>query len=335
MNLPGIETLDLSGKPVLLRGDTDVESENSLRLQVLADTVRTILAKNPDRIIILGTRGRPEGRDMEFSMEPVATMLTNLVGEQVSFVTEVTPETLPDARICLLENLRFEAGEVLNDEQFTQKLASLGDLYVNEAFGISHRKHASIVGLPKLLPHAAGPRMVQEVENLSKVFDNPKRPVIIILSGLKEDKLAYIEPFKNFSDTILVAGRLPEIIEFQGLYENDDKVLIAKLLPDKEDITLHSVEKFEEVIKNAQTIVVGGPIGRFEEEGHRQGTERVFKAVAGSSAFKVAGGGDTEAALKLLRLTEKFDWISVGGGAMLEFLAHKALPGIEALVNNN
>ena len=241
-----------------------------------------------------------------------------------------------DLDMNIMENLRFNPGEEANDEDFAKHLAESADAYVNEAFAASHRKHASVVGIPKYLPHAAGIRFREEVDNLSKVLDNPKKPIVVVISGNKEDKLSYLESFNKFADKILIAGRLPEF-----LFDKDDmqvrmqngKVIVAKLLPDKEDITVNSIERFEEEIKNAGTIVVSGPIGRFEDKGHIQGTERIFKAVANSKAFKIAGGGETQKAISLLGLNNKFDWISVGGGAMLEYLAHGTLPGIEALIN--
>ena len=163
---------------------------------------------------------------------------------------------------------------------------------------------------------------------MSKLRENPERPLITLLSGVKEDKLDYLEPFKQFSDEVLVSGRLPEYL---GDEFKDEKVVVAKLMPDKEDITINSIEKFEGEVTKAKTILVAGPIGKYEEEGHRQGTIRVFTSVANSSAYKIAGGGDTEEALTVCGVKEKFDWVSVGGGAMLEFLAKGTLPGLEAL----
>ncbi|MCX6705309.1 MAG: phosphoglycerate kinase, partial [Candidatus Woesebacteria bacterium] len=202
------------------------------------------------------------------------------------------------------------------------------------------RESASIVGLPKLLPHAVGFRFAKEVENLSKVFENPAHPLLFIVGGSKKDKLDYIKSLESLSDKILVGGRLPEYYGDLALESvrnrgEQDKLIIANLVQDKEDITLNSIERFEKEIEKAKTIVLAGPMGKYEEEGHRQGTERVFKAVAGSSTFKVAGGGDTERAISELAISDKFDWISVGGGAMLEFLAKRTLPGIEALESAN
>lgn len=306
MQLPRLEDLPVSGKKVLMRADLDTE----YRLQALIPTL-DYLFKNKAEIILLGHKGRPGGKAAEdLSLKPLE-------------------ERFHKWQVQLEENLRFDPGEEANDESFVRQLAEKGDVYVNEAFGASHRKHASVVTLPKLLPHAAGFRFQKEVENLSRVFENPKRPVLVIIGGSKKDKLDYVEDFKKFADKILIAGRLPEYLQ----EVSDEKLLIANLLSDKEDITIRSIEKFEEEIAKAGTLVVSGPMGIFEEEGHRQGTERVLRAVTDSLAFKIAGGGETQNAIFSFGFKDKFDWISVGGGAMLEFLAKRTLPGIQALLH--
>lgn len=306
MQLPRLEDLSVSGKKVLMRADLDT----NFRLQILIPTF-DFLTKNKAKIILIGHKGRPGGKVVaDLSLK--------------SLEKELQPW-----QIQLEENLRFDPGEKANDENFTRQLAEKGDVYINEAFGNSHREHASIVGIPKLLPHAAGFHFQKEVENLTKVFENPQKPVLIIIGGVKKDKLDYLEDFKKFADKILIGGKLPEYLQ----ETEDNKLLVATLLPDKEDITIRSIEKFEEEIAKAGTIVVSGPMGKFEEEGHRQGTERVFRAIANSPAFKVVGGGETRKAITIFNLEEKFDWLSVGGGAMLDFLSEGTLPGIEALLH--
>jgi phosphoglycerate kinase len=245
-------------------------------------------------------------------------------------IQELGKEKVKNLDLVMAENLRFDSGETENDEHYAEHLAEEGEVYINEAFATSHRKHASIVRLPKLLPSAAGLRFVQEVENLEKILNNPKKPALLIIGGIKKDKLDYLEDFKKFADKILIAGRLPEYLPKDI---NDEKLLVAKLIMDKEDITIHSIEKFEEEISKAGTIVIAGPMGKFEEESHMTGTKRVFEAIANSQTYKLAGGGETQKVISTLGLTEKFNWISVGGGASLEFLAKGTLPGIEALLN--
>ncbi len=317
INLPRLENQELKGKKVLVRADLDVTEGENYRLEALLPTLK-YLSSQSAKIILFGHRGRPEGKIVEeLKMKPVEEELRKMA-EGIEFEVK--------------ENLRFDPGEEANNSDFTQNLASLGDYYVNESFATSHRNAASITGLPKVLPHAAGLRFEKEIENLSKVLENPKKPVVFLISGLKEDKLSSIKPLKKIADKILIAGRLPDYLGDDHPLRKDAKVMVADLIADKEDITLNSVEKFKKEIDSAGTIVVAGPMGKYEDEGHRQGTKGVFEAVANSSAFKVAGGGDSVAAINLLGLASKFDWISVGGGAMLEFLVKGTLPGIQALL---
>jgi len=316
--LPNVTDLNVAGKKVLLRLDLDTDSDpNDLRIKASEETLNYLKDKG-SKIIIIAHKGRPDGKIEDGLSLKSFQPIFDKWGATVE------------------ENLRFDPGEEGNDPEFAKKLASLGDVYVNEAFASSHREHASIIGVPKLLPHAAGFRFEKEIENLSKVFDEPKHPVIFLLSGVKEDKLSYLEGIKKIADKVLIGGRLPDFLGDEKLVSvrsrgEDEQVIIGNLTMDKEDITLNTIDRFIEEIKKAKTIVVSGPLGKYEDEGHRQGTERVFKAVAASGAFKVAGGGDTEKAISLLAISDKFSWISVGGGAMLEFLTKRTLPGIEAL----
>ena len=318
MILPKITDLDVAGKRVLLRLDLDTNPDrNDLRIKASEETLNYLKEKGA-QIIIIAHKGRPEGKvDESLSLKPFQ-LIFDRWGAEVK------------------ENLRFSLGEESNNENFVKEIASWGDVYVNEAFASSHREHASIVGLPKLLPHAVGFRFEKEIENLSRVFEDAKHPVIFLLSGVKEDKLSYLEGIKKIADKILIGGRLPDYMGDKKLVSvrsrgEDEQVIVGNLTMDKEDITLNTIERFGKEIEKAKTIVVSGPLGKYEDEGHRQGTERVFKAIINSSAFKIAGGGDTEKAIITLSLSNAFDWISIGGGAMLEFLSRRTLPGIEAL----
>lgn len=369
MKLPKLEDLDVEGKRVLVRVDLDIkETQKSIispsqklsrvadkaqndnfRLKAVIPTFRYLIEKK-SKIIVIGHRGRPQSvQDASLSLRDLAPILSELLEKEVKFIGDISFGSIQStigpsnhAIIYLLENLRFDKREEGNNKKFAKELVSFADIYVNEAFAVSHRKHASVVEVPLQFKSksknsvAAGMRFREEIGNLSKVLDNPKKPIYMVISGIKEDKLSYLKHFKVFADKILIAGRLPEFLSDKDdmpVRMQNGKMAVAKLLPDKEDITVNSIERFEKEIKNAGTIVVSGPIGKFEDEGHRQGTERVFKAVADSKAFKVAGGGETQKAISLLGLNNKFDWISVGGGAMLEYLAHGTLPGIEALIN--
>lgn len=331
MDVPKLSDLDVKKRRVILRLDLDVADSDlnpgNLRLRSSVETLNYLISEEA-KIVIVGHRGRPDGKTVEsLSLKPLALILSQLTGKEVLFEAE--------GDIVLKENLRFNPGEESNDPEFAKKLAELGEIYINEAFGVSHRQHASIVGVPKLIPGGIGLHFAGELENLGKVIKNPKRPLIYIISGLKDDKLEYIKSFESHADKILVGGRLPELLGDRALESirlQKGKVLIGNLIMDKEDITLNTIEVFEKSLLGAGTIVLAGPLGKYEDAGHRQGTERIFKAVVSSSAFKVAGGGDTESAINILGMENGFDWISVGGGAMLEYLSKHTFPAIEVLI---
>lgn len=342
MDLPKVTDLDVKGKRVLLRLDLDLSDEEisvgNIRLRSSLETLNYLISEGA-KMVIIGHRGRPadakalagmpeESAKESLSLKPIALVLSELTGKEVLFEEE--------GGIVLKENLRFDPGEESNDAEYAKKLALLGEIFINEAFGVSHREHASIVGIPKFLPSAVGLHFAAEIENLNKVTEQPKRPLVYLISGLKEDKLEYVKAFEPHADKILIGGRLPDYMGDEKLVsvrmrKDDEKIIVGNLIMDNEDITLNTIERFEKEVEKAGTIVLSGPLGRYEDEGHRQGTERVFKAIVASSAIKIAGGGDTEAAISLLGMENKFDWISVGGGAMLDFLAKHTLPGIEAV----
>jgi len=354
MNLPKLTDIDVSGKRVLVRMDLDVDNDFT-RIELAKDTLRYLKDKGC-RIIVIGHKGRPDGKVVpELSLRRLTDVIAGISETEATFCEEVVGESvrsqvdnLQGGKVLLLENLRFDPGEENNYPEFVQKLASMGDFYVNESFAVSHRGHASFVGLPTLLPHAAGFRLLAEVEMLSRVIENPRRPVVAVISGVKKDKLERIAEMLDIADKVLIGGRLPIYLEkdnpenLRSVFssaskdaiskiQKNDKVFVANLIADTFDISLNSVQKFKDEILKAGTIILAGVPGKYEEEGYRQGTKEVFEAIADSDAYKVAGGGDAEAAITLLRLNDKFDWISVGGGAMLEFLAKGTLPGIEAL----
>jgi phosphoglycerate kinase len=195
MELPKLTDLNVSGKRVLLRLDLDTNPDpNDLRIKSSEETLSYLKENGASEIIILAHKGRPDGKvDESLSLKPFQSIFDKW-GARVE------------------ENLRFDPGEESNDPEFAKKLASMGDIFVNEAFASSHRAHASIVSLPKLLPHAVGFRFQKEVENLSKIFESPVRPVVILISGIKKDKLDMIEPLSKIADKVLVGGRLPEFL---------------------------------------------------------------------------------------------------------------------------
>lgn len=346
-NSPKLEDLDVLNKTGIVRVDLDavlddeVEPRKNLRLLVIKPTVDYLFQKGASSLILIAHYGRPEGKFVpELSLKSLVQPLKDVLERDIFFIDSLNfdeimrleEEKKGNQSVFLLENLRFWPGEESNDINFAKNLASLSDFYVNEAFASSHREHASIVSLPKLLPSTLGLRFEKEVENLSRLFDSQERPVLIIVSGTKKDKLSYLDGLSKVANMVLIGGRFPDYLPDDSIYRRDNRFLVARLNPDKEDITIHSIEDFEREIKRAKTIALIGPIGKYEEEGHRLGTKRVFEAVADSSAFKIAGGGDTIKAIEMFGIASKFDWISVGGGAVLEFLTKRTLPGIEAIV---
>lgn len=322
INLPKITDVDVSGKKIIVRGDLDVSefSENDIRLQRLVPTIKYLL-NNKASVILIGHLGRPEGKvEEKYSLMPLIPILEKMIGTKDGW--------------SLKENLRFDSREESNDEDFAKELAELGDIYVNEAFSVCHREHTSIVGVPKFLPSYAGLNLTNEIENLSKVFE-PERPLLILISGVKKDKVEMIAPLSELADKVLVGGRLPDFLgdNTESVRTQNGKIIVGNLTMDKEDITLNTIQKFKEEILKAKTIVLAGVLGKYEDEGHSQGTKEVFSAVANSNAFKIVGGGDSLTAINRYNLSEKFDWVSVGGGAMIEFLTKKTLPGIEVLLH--
>lgn len=316
--LPSVKNLSVSQKTVLLRTDYDVPLKggrvvDTSRIDESLPTINYLLEQKA-KVIILSHLGRPEGKVIpELSLKPIEEILNRL---------------LHGCKVKLLENLRFDPREEKNEESLTKELASWGDFFVNDAFAVSHRQHASTVGLPQFLPSAFGLDFLKEIEVLSKIREKPNRPVTLILGGVKEDKLKVVDQLLSWADNILIGGGLIQLIN----QSSPAKVMMAGLNHDRKDITLESIKKFKEIIVQSGTIIWAGPMGFYEEENSQEGTRQVAEAIVNSQAFKIVGGGDTAAALTKFNLVNKVDYLSSGGGAMFEFLAQGTLPGIEAIL---
>lgn len=326
-------------KRVLVRLDLDVPLENgrvtdTTRIDAAKQTV-DILKENARQVIYCGHMGRPKGRlDPKLSLQQLLPILEERFGVQMVFDdTYLAQEKLHEltTKHILFENLRFFAGEEENDPAFAKKLADIADVFVNEAFGVAHRTQASTVGVASLLPSYAGLHVSKEVIELSTVLHSPLKPFIVILGGAKlETKLPVIEQLKDTAEAVLVGGLLAKEIHdnHRNLGEN---VIVATLGEDEKDIDQASQERFATIISKAQTIVWNGPLGKFEEPKYMAGTKAIADAVTASGAYTIIGGGDTVAALAQLSVLEKLDFVSVGGGAMLEFLSGQPLPALVAL----
>ena len=395
MNKKTIKDIDVKGKKVLVRVDFNVplskenkeEIADDARIKAAIPTIDYLL-ENGACVILMSHLGRPKGEAKpEFALKPVANWLENHYKDKFHFFP--SPEVVDDkvkeevanlkeGEVCLIENTRFVKGETKNDESFAKELASLADIYVNDAFGTSHRAHSSNVGVASLLPSAVGLLIEKEIDIMGKALEDPEHPFVAILGGAKvSDKIGVIDNLINKVDTILIGGGMAyTFLKAQGkeigksLLEEDkmdlslDLIKKAKannveiLLPidaviadeikagvdtqvvdidsiptDKEalDIGPKTAEMFAEKIKNAKTVVWNGPMGVFEIKEFSNGTYEVAKALADSSALTIVGGGDSALAIEMAGLKDKITHVSTGGGASLEFLEGKTLPGIAAI----
>jgi phosphoglycerate kinase len=278
--------------------------------------------------LIIGHAGRPEGKlNPALSLKPIADWFSKELGEKVGFFEDFRIGE-SENRASVLENLRFWEGEEENDPKFAQELAELGDLYVNDSFAASHRAHASIAGVPQHLPAYAGLRLAEEVKELGGVLENPERPLVFILGGAKtETKAPLVSNFAEVADSVLLGGLL--------MFDQSLRKITRAVFPvdavETFDIGPETEKKFTEIVKNAKTVVWNGPMGKWEDDKYAAGTRAVAKSLAEHPGKTIVGGGDTIAALSAFGLLEKMGYVSMGGGAMLEFLAGKELPGLKAL----
>jgi phosphoglycerate kinase len=387
MNKRSVRDLDVGGKRVLVRVDFNVpvkdgEVTDDTRIRRALPTIRYLLSEGA-RPILISHLGRPKGEpDPKYAMDPVAERFGELLGEPVKKLdAAVGPEVVEaledwDGRgVVLLENSRFYPGETKNDPDLADQLASLADVYVDDAFGAAHRAHATTVGVAERLPAAAGLLLEEEIDYLDAVLDNPERPFVAILGGAKvSDKLGVIESLLGTADSLLVGGAMcftffkalgyeigNSLVEDDYLEEArrlmgeaDERlilpvdVVVADAMEDGVetetvpvdaipagklglDIGHDTVALFEKHIANARTIFWNGPMGVFEIDAFAGGTEDVAKAVADSGATSVVGGGDSVAAVNKLGLEGEMSHISTGGGASLEYVEGKELPGVAVL----
>jgi phosphoglycerate kinase len=393
LTLKDIPKEELKGKKVFVRVDFNVPIENGViqndkRIRAVLPTINYLIDHSA-KVILCSHLSRPKGKDPKYSLRPVAERLSRLLEREVKFIPTAVGEearkaveSLKPGEVALLENIRFYEGETKNDPEFAKELASFADIYVNDAFGTAHRKHASTYGIAKFVKLAvAGFLIEKEIKYLQMALENPERPLVVIIGGAKiSGKLEVIENILKVADKILIGGGMAytflkamgygvgkslveedlldtakEIVrkaEGNGvkLYlpvdsNNADEfspVAHTKLTTYKEipetmmglDIGPATVELFKEAMADAKTILWNGPMGVFEFEKFRYGTMKIGKAVAEKKdALRIVGGGDSVSAIEQLGLENQIDHVSTGGGAFLEFLAGKELPGISALTD--
>lgn len=371
-----IRDLDLQSKTVFMRLDFNVplsapdaggerKVEDDSRIQEALPTIRLAIEKGA-RLVLASHLGRPDGKpNPEFSMEPVAHHLSALLGQDVTLADdcigegiELMAQGLKNGQILLLENLRFHPGEEANDPQFAHKLARLGQIYITDAFGTAHRKHASTYGVPALMPlKGMGLLIEKELRFLDPLLHQPKKPFWAILGGSKvTDKIATIEALLRRVDGLLIGGAMAHAFwAAQGdtvpsgakQPKPADVEAARKLLKDARerelplivpadtnqgfDIGPRTVQKFLAALQGARTIFWNGPLGWFEKPEYAAGTFEVARGIAALDAVKVVGGGDTVSAIKQSGVAERFSHLSTGGGAVLEYLEGNGLPGIDIL----
>ena len=332
MNLKSVNEV-LPETKVILRIDLDLPFSNNTildnsRLIKSLSTIKVLLEKNC-KVVIIGHRGRPEGVDESLSLRPVYLELMSLLepnGENLIdsvFLSEINLDQVDQAlainQIVFLENLRFWSGEESNDPNFLMPLVTICQAYINDAFAVAHRAHASIT-LWQKLPAFFGLSFLDEYSHLNTLV-NPSRPLTLVLGGSKEDKLKHLDKLISVCDHILVGGKLPQLLTL-----TDPKIISANLTPDTFDIDAESITKFTEIINSSKTIIWAGAMGFYENQNYRNGTEKIASAIAATDAYKVIAGGDTAASVVNLNLKDKFNFICSGGGVLLEFLVNQNLP---------
>jgi phosphoglycerate kinase len=388
MNKKTVKDIDIKGKRVLMRVDFNVPMDKTVvtddkRIRAALPTIQYVLAQGAS-LIVMSHLGRPKGVgfEAEFSLKPASEALSKLLNKPVKMASdcigtevESLSKNLKPGEVLMLENVRFHKEEEKNDPEFAKKLAALGEIYVNDAFGSAHRAHASTEGVAKYLPAVSGFLMQQELEYLSKATMNPERPYVAILGGAKiSDKIAVIENLLTKCDTLIVGGGMANtflaakgfnmaeslveksavdtakniiakagdklalpvdgVVGVKADPQAQPKIVDADRVPSggsMMDIGPKSIEKFSAILKNAKLVVWNGPMGVFEDPRYSEGTFAIAKLLATCGATTVIGGGDSASAVKKAGVAKQMSHVSTGGGASLEFLEGKILPGVAAL----
>ncbi|MBI2450014.1 MAG: phosphoglycerate kinase [Candidatus Nealsonbacteria bacterium] len=328
-----IRDFNVANKRILVRCDFNVplsetgEILDDFRIKKTIPTIEYLIEKGAQKIILMSHLGRPDGKTMEeFSLKPVAKRLEELLNKKVAFAA--------DGELVLLENLRFHKEEEENDENFAKELAKLGDIYINDAFGASHRAHTSIVGIAKFLPSAAGLLLEQEVRCLTKLSNSPEKPLVAIIGGKKvEEKSMVIDKISEVADFVLISGLIQKEIQDKNIQFKYSEKIIGPVdeVGGGKDVGSETIKLFRGEILRAKTVFWNGPLGKIEEKEFSVGTEELAKAIIDSGAYSIIGGGETVEFVNQLGLGDKFSYLSTGGGAMLEFLSGKELSGIKVL----
>lgn len=393
MNKKTIKDIALQGKKVIVRVDFNVpldEGRNitdNRRITAALPTIEYILKQGASKVILMSHLGRPKGVGPEpaFKLDTVAKELEKLLKQKVLYLSDCVGDAVKASvekaaeKVILLENLRFHKAEEKNDPEFAKQLASLADIYVNDAFGTAHRAHASTAGITKYLPSVAGFLIEKELKYLGEAVNNPQRPLVVILGGAKvSDKIELIRNLLKKANSILIGGGMAyTFLKAQGIaignskleadkldlakqlmdeakkagvnlalpvdhvvapnFESNDAQIVGQAIPDGVlalDVGPKTCAQYKEILSKAKTIVWNGPLGVFERDAYAKGTKDVAVYLASlPGVTTIIGGGDSAAAVAKFGLEDKMTHISTGGGASLEFLEGKELPGVAALNN--
>jgi phosphoglycerate kinase len=389
-----LRNTNVKGKKVLVRVDFNAplgengEVNDDFRIRKAIPTLE-YLRNNGAKVIVISHLGQPKGRDLKYSIRPIARKLWELIGGRIKFVNDTIGKgvereisQMEEGDIAILENLRFYKGEEENSEDFSHELAKLGDLFVQDGFGVCHRNHASMAGVTKLLPSYPGLLLEEEIRVLSNALISPDRPLVSIIGGAKvSTKTRVIERLLDKSDYLLLGGKiansllvakgqcikdllsedeedLMEVVKgidltspklhlpidgimalnnFEEEYSRTGAVGMVRREEGIFDIGPETIEKYRSVLSEAKTIIWNGPLGLFEKEPFDKGTMEIARMIGenNNQVFSIVGGGETVEAIQKLGIENQFDHVSTGGGAMLDFMAGKDLPGIVALEENS
>jgi len=348
-----IKDFDVKNKRVLVRCDFNVpldEEGNILddyRIKKSLPTIKYLIEQKAK--IILMSHLDPDSTnvvDRKYNLDKVAEKLAGYVGFSIAkedncigLEVENQSNILKPGKILLLENLRFYKEETHStssgqaDLEFAKKLSYLGDIYVNEAFSVCHRNHASITGVPKFIEHCAGLLLEKEIESIDRVLQNPAKPMIAIVGGAKvETKSKFINNISKVADSVIISGLIAkEVAEKNIKFDYPEKIVTPVGQLDALDINEESIKIFQEKIANAKTVLWNGPFGKFEDQEYAKGSLAIADAIIKSGAFSVVGGGETVEFITKQGMIDKFSHVSTGGGAMLSYLSGDKLPGLEAL----
>jgi phosphoglycerate kinase len=336
----------VNNKRVLVRCDFNVpfdkngEISDDFRIKQSLPTIKYLLERKA-KIVLMSHLGEPAGKVVSaLKLDKVGIRLAQYLSYPVkkaddcvgpSIESEVS--TMEDGSILLLENLRFHKEETDPDPEFAKQLSYLGDIYVNDAFGVCHRDNASVTLLPKILDHCAGLLLEKEIEILDKITKNPEKPMVALIGGTKvETKAKFINNISGVADFVIISGLIAkEVAEKKIQFKHPEKIISPVGELGALDISKESIKLFCDKISQAKTILWNGPFGKFEERKYEKGTLALAEAIIDSKAFSVVGGGETVEFLNKQAILHKFSHVSTGGGAMLSYLSGEELPGLKAL----